>query len=1009
MWEYYDSFHHVDAPNQQSMLPALNQLLTVDQRLQNSLVKARVNALSHYDDIVNNMEALSTTLAAIKIKYQRLIPEEMVLIQPKLSALLTTLSQYKKTVEQIKSDLAATRNSINYLPVLILESQTVNVNTRLQNISINAHKQMLALLDLHAYSDNNYWYNDFLLALEIIRKNETLQVKIYNDQIEKHIRNIEAYRPRIVQNYAIIDEQSFSRSIQNLISLIVEFDKEQHKSTDQLQTALQIVTLLVSIIALLSFYHASVKGAELVAENSYRTRVNDALAQLAKFDNRVPRGEFLDNCMANLINVSNAYIVFVAFFKEGSDTQMETMSVNRSGEKLSNFTYQLEGAPCEHVILNHVCVVESNVAHLYPTDEMLSDLELEAYFGQAIIDASGKTIGLIALTYQQTTKYESWLRSLMGIFATRISIELERSKAIAALHKEHEEAITTLNSIADSVIRVDSAGLITNINPVACQLFGIDQPSDIVNTHISTLTIQTEGDAGNSISDLVSRCIYRKGLTNNRIELSITPRNSTKPLLVTVSAAPILDNKVGLLGVIVVMSDITNEIKYRQELTYQANHDSLTGLCNRRALNAHLEKRVKNSSVNSPCGLLFIDMDRFKVINDTCGHSAGDSLLLEFSSLLKKHTRSQDVLARLGGDEFFICLENADLTVTTEIANKLLQKIRQFRFKWQSHEFQITVSIGLTIIDSSEYEQSQVVSAIDLACLKAKKSGRDQLAITSIDDPDITSQQSQGLWIQRLNKAISHNQFELYQQPIVKADSQSDSLDFSLYQHVEILLRMRDDSGSILMPHEFMTAAERYELMPRIDRWVVENVLSRMAGQTEKTSLMFSEFVAINLSGQSLADKKLLTDIKQLIKQYDINPKQLCFEITETSAIANLDNAIHLVKELRAIGCKFSLDDFGSGLSSYEYIKKLPIDILKIDREFTQQIEHDQVNQVILKSIIDVAHGLGMQAIAEGIEDLISYNVVKEMGIDYLQGYGIARPEAIEPVDEASTSILETI
>ena len=363
-------------------------------------------------------------------------------------------------------------------------------------------------------------------------------------------------------------------------------------------------------------------------------------------------------------------------------------------------------------------------------------------------------------------------------------------------------------------------------------------------------------------------------------------------------------------------------------------------------------------------------------------------LLREISTQLKEQIGINDILGRLGGDEFLLVLSQSTLDDAKAIARKIIESFTIFRFFWDNHEFEISVSIGITTIENIEQNGTQALVRADMACLKAKNSGRNKFHVALPDDPSISIRRKEGLWIQRLTNAINENLFELYQQPIVQAPYKEDAHT----SHVEILLRMRDSSNKLIQPHEFLGAAERYNLMLKIDKWVINSVLTRFANSDTRTSFSDINQIAINLSGQSLTDNTLLEYILSELEHNSIDPHRICFEITETAAIANFSYAKTLISELQTIGVNIALDDFGSGLSSYNYIQNLPANFLKLDRRFTKNLVENHINRAIVRSVIEVAHSIDMKVVCEGIEEDISRKIVEDLGVDYMQGYLFGYP-----------------
>jgi len=418
-----------------------------------------------------------------------------------------------------------------------------------------------------------------------------------------------------------------------------------------------------------------------------------------------------------------------------------------------------------------------------------------------------------------------------------------------------------------------------------------------------------------------------------------------------------------------------------------AYHDHLTGLVNRNEFDRHLKEALASAkSENVTHVLLYLDLDQFKVINDTCGHQAGDELLSQLAIVLRKRIRGNDTLARLGGDEFGLLLGNCPLDQAKSIAEEIREAISDFRFVWRDKSFGIGVSIGMAVISKTTQCADEVLSAADIACYAAKDLGRDRVHLYTDDDADLKRRHTEMQWVSRIKDALEENRFILHRQKM-----QSLRRNDGTVPHSEFLVRMLDDDGTIIMPGAFIPAAERYGIMTHLDRWVVEAVIKHLAHQAIQKGVHF-----INLSGASLNDQGFSSFIKQQISQHNISPDLLCFEITETAAIANLSKAVDFIDEIRSLGCQFALDDFGAGLSSFSYLKTLPVDYLKIDGAFVRDLDKDPMDYAIVQAINEIGHVAGLHTIAEFVENDAALNSLKEIGVDLAQGYGIEHPQSLD-------------
>ena len=438
-------------------------------------------------------------------------------------------------------------------------------------------------------------------------------------------------------------------------------------------------------------------------------------------------------------------------------------------------------------------------------------------------------------------------------------------------------------------------------------------------------------------------------------------------------------------------SERVEEVSRSQaQFRYQASHDALTGLINRH----EFERKVKGliSSTHMDKGenaLCFMDLDQFKVVNDTCGHIAGDELLRQLGDVLQDAVRHSDTLARLGGDEFGILMEHCTLAQAQRAVTAIQQTIQDFQFSWEGQAFRIGVSIGLVAISEATPSLTELLKQADAACYMAKDLGRNRIHVYNPDDTQMVLRQGEMQWVSRINQALEENRFTLYAQSIVPLDKSTD-------MHYEFLLRMIDERGEIVSPVTFLPAAERYDLMHKLDIWVVGHVFALLANHPQLVERV--RFFSINLSGQSITNVNFLDLVISQIKELNLEPGKICFEVTETAAISNLRAATHFISSLRELGCLFALDDFGSGLSSFGYLKNLQVDYLKIDGIFVKDIADDPIDHAMVKSINDIGHVMGMKTIAEFVESNKIKSMLKKLGVDYAQGYEIGRPQPFEEI-----------
>ncbi len=429
-----------------------------------------------------------------------------------------------------------------------------------------------------------------------------------------------------------------------------------------------------------------------------------------------------------------------------------------------------------------------------------------------------------------------------------------------------------------------------------------------------------------------------------------------------------------------------------QAIRHMAYHDALTDLVNRREFEHRLEQAITSAKERElEHALLYLDLDQFKIINDTCGHVAGDDLLRQLAVLFQEHVRENDTLARLGGDEFGILLESCPLDRAEQIAENLRQAINNYRFVWRDKPFGLSMSIGLVAISSASQTIDEIHSAADMACYAAKDLGRNRVHIYREGDRELARRHGDMQWASRIQEALEQGRFTLYCQSIVPLDPNIESV-----RNFECLLRLNDESGNLVNPGAFIPAAEHYNLMPALDRWVIDATFSYLDsitngnGGTDGLGTCF-----INLSGVSLNEDSFFPFIHNQLRRHQLSPHTICFEITETAAISNLSRAVEFIKEIKGEGCKFALDDFGAGLSSFSYLRTIPVDFLKIDGRFVQNMMVDSMDSAIVAAINFIGDVAGVKTIAESVENKETQRKLQSIGVDYAQGYGIERPRPL--------------
>ena len=569
----------------------------------------------------------------------------------------------------------------------------------------------------------------------------------------------------------------------------------------------------------------------------------------------------------------------------------------------------------------------------------------------------------------------------------------DRKYAEFELHQEKERAQVTLHSIADAVITTDMNGQIEYLNPKAEQMTGWE--SGIARgLPVSRIFCLFDEGSRMSVEGPVAACLAA-GETTVSGQDSVLKRHDGSHFTVQYSASPIVIDSGTPLGVILVFHDVTEARDLERKVTYQATHDGLTGLINRAEFEVQLGYTLDMTrKFGERHVLAHLDIDQLKLINDTCCHEAGDKLIREVTGILKGCLRESDFLARLGGDEFGVLMKNCSLEDAAGIVEKMLMAMHELHFSSCERNFDTSASIGIAKIDSRSESATHVMSEADLACQASKELGGNRFHIYQDSDQNLVQRHNEMRWVSRISEAIESDNLVLYYQDIVPIGVSSGS-----GLHFEVLVRMRDEDGGIIPPNMFLPAAERYNLITSLDQWVVSHSLSWYAEFCNHADAAATNTMAINLSGASITDTAFLGYIKDEFARTGVAPEVICFEITETAAVANLDAAAGFIRELRQMGCRFALDDFGSGLSSFAYLKSLPVDYLKIDGSFVKDMDSDAIDRAMVNSIHQLGSVIGIKTIAEFVENEAILKRLAEIGVDYAQGYGISKPMPLAEMD----------
>lgn len=572
---------------------------------------------------------------------------------------------------------------------------------------------------------------------------------------------------------------------------------------------------------------------------------------------------------------------------------------------------------------------------------------------------------------------EMWINERRRFIAILRDIT-DRKRIQDELRREKEQVQKTLQSIGDAVITVDATGKIQYLNPVAEQLTGW-RTQDAAQQDIGkVLRLQLQYHKELLSHNIYQRCLV-EGQTLALPHGVLLLSRQEQQFFIEGTFAPLKTNN-EITGIVIAFHDVTQALKMAHEVNYRATHDALTGLINRLEFENRLDKAIQKLQHKDAekCTVFYLDLDQFKIVNDTCRHIAGDRLLQQLSALLQTKIPENQTLARLGGDEFGVLLEGYDIHAALKVAEALRKTISEFRFVWENKIFPLGASIGAVEIDQ-HFDKYAALSAADTACFAAKEAGRNCILVYHPDDAESILRRQQMTMTTRITNALEKNLFFLVYQEIK-------SLIVQPYHHIELLLRMNDEEGGVIPPMSFIPAAERYNLMPRIDQWVVENALRHYSLLFEKQQNLL---IHINLSSASLGNEYFLNFVLTQLSRYAVNPSRICFELTETTATVHYGKALKFIEKLKALGCRFAIDDFGSGLSSFKNIKGLPIDYIKIDGSFVRGLLDDKIDYAMVETINHIGKLMGVETIAESVESSEVLEKLQAIGVDHVQGIGI--------------------
>ena len=787
---------------------------------------------------------------------------------------------------------------------------------------------------------------------------------------------------------SLIFVRSFAQSVLPLQRLVgtksanlrVELDRLVSQSTDE-----------IGVLA--KFYRGLLNEQNIQSEI---LELNNSLLSKTGFGISI---EEISNAVVSLgYSALNADTVFLVLYDENAK---ELVSVAQNGQPYKEEGYYRLGL--DEVGMS---VMVFKACKTYAIVDVAEDprcsprireqFNVESALGAPLM-VEGKPIGvLMALNHKHRQNYTEREVKIIESFAREAALaihtyRLNMSRIQAELTgKEHQDLVNLLmHSTEEGIYGVDVKGKCIFVNRACIGMLGYSNESELVGKSLHALIHHTYPDGTPYPKEACKvRLSTLDGIKAHSSE-EVHWRKDGSSFPVEYWSRPIIKDEV-IVGAVVSFIDISERKEAEETIRHMAFHDALTGLVNRHEFEnrmSHAMDSVKSRGMEH--ALLYLDLDQFKVVNDTCGHAAGDELLKQLAMLIHGPVRERDTVARLGGDEFGILLENCPAERAEEIANEIVRKVREYRFDWHGKIFSVGASIGVALIDDASKTTGEVLKTADMACYMSKEMGRNRVHLFTMDDADMLKRESEMSLVAHIHDALDNNRFTLYYQPIAVLGENPRNKVYG-----EVLVRMLNNRGEVIPAESFVASAERYNLMPDIDRWVIQKTFAHAANIAKEENKRYVFF--INLSGTSFNDESFLAFVQDQLTREALDPRRICFEVTETAAIKNIAKAQRFIHAVKELGCMFALDDFGSGLSSFSYLKALDIDFLKIDGAFVRDMVDDKKDCSIVEAITQLGRSMGIQTVAEFVENDGILEKLREIGVDYAQGYGIARPGPLE-------------
>jgi diguanylate cyclase (GGDEF)-like protein/PAS domain S-box-containing protein len=910
-----------------------------------------------------------------------------------LAYMFLILKQNKNTLEisneKLNREIVERTKTEKTLYRLVKETSSFNDKDFVRNILLALHK---ALGYRYAYVSLAPQSNNHEATISGLVDNGNFQANInYNFKgtpCEEVLHHGRLVHNRDFKNYFPDWDGSYISDAESFIGITIKDENNQvtgllavadDKAINNTNLAEQILSLTASRTSAELLRHAAMQDSE-----RYHTGLESIDTWLLELISCAGDTElFYKKVCAAVREIANASMASVSLLDETGENYIYAAASGRKSSHLTGTSHALgDGSLCSWSMSNkkalHIDDVNTDIRarrqHLNRY-HVKSAYVTPIYLNEAIF-------GAIAV-FRDAMPFDHIDRQLINQFAQRVQLAVANMHLVNDIATEKERAEFTLHSIGDAVITTNTDGNIEYMNHVAERLTGCKLPA-VNKQAVQNVFRILDQDTRKPVHNVIEACLTEGTSINNSMNVLISTDGSERSIESSVS--PILNRTGHVEGAVIVFHDETERRRMENIIRHQATHDTLTGLMNRHQFNIELKQQIDHARThNSKHVLCYLDLDHFKQVNDTCGQAAGDELLKQISSRLHNVIRLGDILARLGGNEFGLILQNCPVTVAGEIAEKIIHSISSYDFSWEGSKFAIGVSIGIVPVTSQTGSINEVMKHADVACYTAREQGQNRAYVYDQQGNEAGHHHEEFHWASRISDALEQDRFKLYAQSIHPLDPASNN-----HTHIEILVRMEDENGRLLPPASFIPAAERYQLMGAVDQHIIRQSFKFISANVHE-DICFS----INLSVNSLNDDRLAAFIKQCINEFEIQARLICFEIPEASAVSNLSKTTNLVEKLSTEGFKFAIDDFGGSLSSFNYLKDLPVDYLKIDGGFVRDMVNSKMDHAMVAAINQAAHVLGIRTIAEFVENDDIIEQIQLVGVDFAQGYGISRPEPL--------------